>query len=118
MIDATNTTPRVFFDGDKGILQIEGNSLVSNATSFYENIIDEVIDYKKHPVEILILDIYIDYMNTSSAKMIYELFLATKGLNAKVIWKYTEEEMLEAGIDYESLVNDIGLKFEFVKIDQ
>ena len=42
-------TPRVLFDGNKGILEIEGRSISEEPKVFYQEIIDGFDEYKKDP---------------------------------------------------------------------
>jgi NAD-dependent DNA ligase len=114
MIDATSRSPKIYFNGDKGILEIEGRSTPENADAFYGQLIDEIIEYKKKPVKELIAKIDLDHINTASAKMLYKLFKSIVGVKAKIIWIYEDDEMLEAGNDYDSMMEN-KLTFEFVK---
>ena len=114
MIDATSRSPKIFFNGDKGILEIEGRSTPENADAFYGQLLDEIIEYKKKPAKELIAKIDLDHINTASAKMLYNLFKAMVGVKVKIIWTYEDDDMLEAGTDYDSMMEN-KLSFEFMK---
>lgn len=114
MIDPTKKTPKVFFDGDKGILEIEGKSIPENAEAFYNQIIDFLEEYIKNPAQELKATLFFEHINTSSAKMLYKMFKTLKDVTTTILWCYSDEDMLEAGEDYKSIVGSDTLKFEFV----
>ena len=118
-IRATKETPRVLFDGNKGILKIKGKSISEDPRDFYKEIIDGINEYKKSPKGTLEVTIDLEYFNTPSALMILHLFRKLKkAVNFKVIWVYEkdDEDMQQAGEDFEDILKTVF--FEYNEIER
>lgn len=116
-IRPTKDTPAVYFNPEKGVFKMFGRSLPENSLKFWIPILQEI----KKGVASNKLDIRIkmEYYNTSSSKCIFDLFRAFKSLEEKgtqlsIRWYYEEfdEDILEAGEDYKSL---LGLPVKFIE---
>jgi len=119
-IEGTPKTPAVTFDADKGILEIKGRSIPENSIEFYKPLVDWLESYAKTPVKRTQVNIQLEYFNTSSSKCILDVFKKLEAIHkAKnevvVNWYYEEddEDMLEAGEDYESIIR---VPFKMVEI--
>jgi len=114
-IKPTEKTPEVIFDTE-GKFYIGGRSVHEHPEKFYAEII-EIIDKTKADKK---LDAVLDYeyFNTGAAKMILKLLKKIAEIDSEVTWKYEtgDEDMLEAGEDYASMV--IGTHFVFVEKDE
>ena len=93
---ATKNTPLVKGNFRKGYLIIEGKSYPEDSSALYEPLIEwceEILDYKYPRLEI---DIKINYMHSSTEKMLMELFekLApiTEFKEIKVDWYYDMDD--------------------------
>jgi hypothetical protein len=111
-IEGTKSTPRVEFDQSKGIFQITGKSLPEDVMHFYKPVMDWFQKYLENPNATTVLEIQLEYFNTASSKIVFEIIKllkvpATNGKDVKVHWRYYEddEDNLEVGQDYASLVN-------------
>ena len=120
VIEKTVKTPYVNFDAESGILKIIGRSIPENSISFYDPIILELESYFNSPSSQTQVDIKLEYFNTSSSKCILDVFKKLeaihKGKNEVIIiWYYEEddEDMLEAGEDYESIIR---VPFKMIEI--
>lgn len=120
IVEGTPKTPAVKFDAEIGILEIKGRSIPENAIEFYRPLVDWLEAYAKSPFKRTQVNIQLEYFNTSSSKCILDIFkkLETlhKAKNEVIInWYYEEddEDMLEAGEDYESIVK---VPFKMVEI--
>ena len=116
-IEKTKTTPSVILDSEKGIFEISGNSLPENAMGFYQPVTDWVNTYLSNPNPTTEFTFKMDYFNTASSKILFELIklhksIQTSGKTVVINWFYHEEDedMLEAGQDYADLTK---LPFEF-----
>ena len=114
-------TPRIIFDYEKGQLDIRGKSMPDDANSFYDPLILWVEDYSKNPQPKTTVNLQFAYFNTSTSKNVLEIFkrlvtLKELGNDVVINWIYEldEEDMLEAGQDYQAIVkipfNLIGYK--------
>ena len=120
-IHETPFTPYVLFESEKGELVSKGKSLPDDANTFYNPIIQWVEEYAVKPQPKTIVNIHFAYFNTVSSKNILEIFkkisqIKVAGFDVEIHWIYEseEEDMLEAGRDYESILK---LPFNFVPIN-
>ena len=121
-IDGSPKTPEVNFDYEKGTLEIKGRSIPENSIEFYKPMIDWLEEYAKDPQSKTIVNIQLEYFNTSSSKCILDVFkklevLAKDGKDVEVNWYYEEddEDMLEAGEDYQSIIR---IPFKMIEIEE
>ncbi len=122
-IEATEQTPRVFFNLSEGQLAITGKSLPESGEQFYQPVLDWLDDAVNSTTEKMKMYIALDQMNVSSSKMILFILYKLKNLKeagktVSVCWYHTKEDsdMLEVGEDYEFMV-DIPFRFKSGKIE-
>jgi len=116
----TKLTPRINFDNNKGLLQIEGNSFPEDASSFYTPIIDWLDLYILQSGENTLLDIYLEFFNTSSSKYLLEIFKRLKKMERfgnreiTVNWYYNQgdDDMRYTGLDCKEISK---LNFNIIK---
>jgi len=120
LIAGTPKTPEVLFDGESGILEIKGRSIPENSIEFYKPMVDWLENYSQNPKNKTQLNIHLEYFNTSSSKCILDIFKKLESLkkskhDVMVNWFYEEddEDMHEAGEDYESIVH---LPFKVIEV--
>lgn len=63
----SGTTPEVILDKSSGSAFIMGRLLCSNPHDFFQPLIDWAIDYIENPLEVTVVTINTDYINTGSA---------------------------------------------------
>lgn len=119
-IEGTAKTPTVNFNTDKGFLEIKGRSIPENSIEFYKPIVDLLEKYASKAQAETNVNIQLEYFNTSSSKCILDVFKKLEGINkggSKVVinWYYEEddEDMLEAGEDYQAIIN---VPFKMVQV--
>lgn len=110
-IEGTAKTPTIKFDADLGLIEIKGRSIPENSIEFYKPLVDWLDKYSKVAKPLTKVNVQLEYFNTSSSKCILDVFKKLEGIhksNNEVIinWYYEEddEDMLEAGEDYESII--------------
>jgi len=108
----TKMTPHIIFDKTASIFMLKGTSRPENPPEFYKPVFDWMKEYLTSPNEKTIVEVQFDYFNTSTSKILLDLFeLFEKhsdlGVKLHVNWFYTDddEEMMEAGDELLSLVN-------------
>ena len=94
-IRATSKTPHIIYQKDINVVEIFGRSIPENAYDFYKPLLDEL-----QPNITVIFDL--DYANSSSRKLYMDVFKQIQNSNSKVIWYYSDEDMLELGENYKS----------------
>lgn len=118
-LSATAKTPEIKLNSITGEMRICGRSIPENADEFWSPILQWFYAYASKPCNVTHLSINLEYFNITSSKRV--LFLLYKmsemqdaGHTVSVDWIYTEEDedMLEAGKDFSSLVN---IPFNMVK---
>ncbi len=110
----------VKFDGKTGVIEIKGRSIPENSIEFYKPLVDWLEEYAKKPPEKTQVNVQLEYFNTSSSKCILDVFKKLEAIHkAKhevvINWFYEEddEDMLEAGEDYESIIR---VPFKMIEI--
>ena len=74
IIEGTPKTPSVKFDAATGILEIKGRSIPENSIEFYKPLVDWLDKYSEDPVSQTVVNIHLEYFNTSSSKCILDVF--------------------------------------------
>jgi hypothetical protein len=120
IIEGTPKTPSVKFDYGEGIFEIKGRSIPENSVEFYKPLVDWLDIYKETPLTKTVVNIRLEYFNTSSSKCILDIFKKLETIHkakndVEVNWYYEEddEDMLEAGEDYESIIR---VPFKMIEI--
>lgn len=115
IIEATKSTPRVELN-PHGELIIQGRSIIEDTVVFYKPLIDwaKTVDCREITVVVKL-----EYMNTSSSKQILTILKAVASnhnINTIYVkWFYEEddEDMLDLGKDYESIIH---IPFDFYEL--
>jgi len=120
IIDGTTKTPDVNFNAEKGILEVKGRSIPENSIEFYKPLVDWLEEYAQNPLSKTQVNVHLEYFNTSSSKCILDVFKKLETIHknkydVQINWYYEEddEDMLEAGEDYESIIR---VPFKMIEI--
>jgi len=120
LIEGTPKTPSIRFESDQGLIEIKGRSIPENSIEFYKPLVDWLEKYSETPGALTKVNIQLEYFNTSSSKCILDVFKKLEAIHkAKheviINWYYEEddEDMLEAGEDYESIIR---VPFKMIEI--
>ena len=120
LIEGTPKTPTVRFDGSKGSVEIKGRSIPENSIEFYKPLVDWLEAYAKEAKPQTQVNIQLEYFNTSSSKCILDVFKKLEAIQkinqgVTINWFYDEddEDMLEAGQDYESIIR---IPFKMIEV--
>jgi len=111
-LEGSPKSPLVDLNAETGTLRISGRSIPENAREFYRPMIDWVEEYSTSPKADTILEICLEYFNTSSSKALFDLFKAAEYMHqngkSKVVvkWKYENDdwEMRDAGLEYSRII--------------
>jgi len=118
-IEGTPKTPTVNFINNEGLLEIKGRSIPENSIEFYKPLIEWIESYAQGPKDSTNINIQLEYFNTSSSKCILDLFKKLEAINNNITinWYYEEddEDMLEAGEDYEAIIN---IPFKMIEVEE
>ena len=115
----TPKTPTVEFNATAGTLLLKGRSIPENSIEFYKPILSWIEQYSGLGNAETTLQIQLEYFNTSSSKCLLDVFKRMETLTGKVVieWYYEndDEDMLEAGEDYEAIIH---VPFKKIGVDQ
>ena len=121
-IEGTPKTPEVVMDPTAGRLMLKGRSIPENSIEFYKPLIDWIDAYRETALDHTEIFIKLEYFNTSSSKCILDVFkklesVKQDGKQVLVKWYYEcdDEDMLEAGEDYEAILD---LPFEMIEMEE
>ena len=110
-IEGTPKTPTVYFSGSQGIFDIKGRSIPENSIEFYRVVEDYLEAYTLKIQPQTTVNIKLEYFNTSSSKCLLGVFKKIETIHnvnqgVTINWFYDkeDEDMLEAGQDYESII--------------
>ncbi len=114
-------SPSISFNPN-GNLQIWGRSLPENALEIYNPIFNWLDQYKNNPSKETAIEVKLEYFNTTSSKLIYEIFKKFEEINSNgnkinVKWYYESDDpdLEEEG---KLLAKIIDLDIELIAIDE
>jgi len=121
--EKTGKTPMVSFDPDSGVLEVRGRSIPENSLGYYAPIMDWLDEYSAAAPAQTTVHIQLEYFNTASSKCILDLLKKMSSIHVNkesevtIHWHYEEddEDMLEAGEDYEAIID---APFELVEFEE
>ncbi len=115
-------TPRLYFNAGSGEFEISGRSIPENSIEFYRPLMEWLEGYIASPSPKTMLNVNLEYFNTSSSKCLVEIFRKLEKLNGKsevkVLWHYEEEDedMMESGDDFRKIIK-IPIELVVIKND-
>jgi hypothetical protein len=122
ILEGSAKTPSVTFNATEGKLELKGRSIPENSVEFYKPLNDWIDAYGNNPKAATVVDIKLEYFNTSSSKCILDLFkkleqVNSKGTEVSINWYFEEddEDMEEAGEDYQAI---ISLPFKIIEVEE
>jgi hypothetical protein len=121
-LDPSPKTPLIDFNGETGVLELRGRSIPENSVEFYAPLTEWLIDYGDSAQGQTTVEMKLEYFNTSSSKCILDFFKQLERINGNstsvhVNWYFEkdDEDMAEAGEDYEAIV---ALPFSIIEVDE
>jgi len=122
-IEGDHETPSISCDADTGFIVIIGKSTHEDPIEIFSKFHIWLREYAKNPQRNTVVEVHLDYFNTSSSKCLLDAFKILEGIhqeqnNSLVIvnWYYKENDMdlKEAGEDYRDMVK---IPFKLVSIE-
>jgi len=122
LLDSSAKTPAINFNANSGVLLLKGRSIPENSIEFYKPLNEWLDNYGQKPCNDTVVDIKLEYFNTSSSKCILDLLkrlekINGSGSNVLINWYFEQddEDMEEAGEDYQAIVK---LPFKMVEVEE
>ena len=120
--ESSAKTPAINFDAKSGVLLLKGRSIPENSIEFYKPLNDWFDLYGEKPLDETIIDMKLEYFNTSSSKCILDLLKRLEKINkagskVSVNWYFEseDEDMEEAGEDYQAIIK---LPFKMIELEE
>ena len=118
-LEGTPKTPTVEFSAENGVLLLKGRSIPENSIEFYKPLINWIENYSASAPSETVLNVKLEYFNTSSSKCLLDIFkrLERVGNPVTINWYYEEddEDMLEAGEDYDAIID---IPFKMIEVEE
>lgn len=120
IIDGTPNTPTVRLISTEGIIELIGRSIPENPYNFYSPVKKWLDEYSLSPNKLTIVNVKLEYFNTSSSKLLLTFFKTLEDMNnngskIEINWYFEEndEDMQEAGEDYNAIIK---IPFNIIKV--
>lgn len=111
-IQGTPKTPLFVLDFQKGHVKLEGKSIPENANELFNPVIQALKRYQLLRKGDTLVEIKMDYFNTSSSKHILDILKVLEAIHrnsntVSIYWYYDDgdDEMEDAGKDYKAIIN-------------
>lgn len=121
-IEATSSTPNIYFDKNSGKFEIKGKSFPEESRIFYAPVFEWLNEYSKDPNDKTLFEFKMEYFNSSSSLIILEILNLLDSINktdkeVTISWGHLQidDDMLEAGEEYSELVS---LPFEYNALEE
>ncbi len=121
-IRSSRVTPSVYFNPQKGILDMRGKSSPENPLAFYNYVLNSLDSYAEKGQNNMVTNLAFEYFNTSSSKCLYIFMkklskISEAGKKVVINWFFEEgdEDMKEAGEDLESMFE---MSFNFREVPE
>lgn len=106
-IKATENTPKIDFNPGLEQFELSGKSIPEDSLGFYNPVMDWLIVYVGKPNFRTTFSFKLEYFNTSSSKVLLDIFYILEKINGVVVnWYYDEddEDMIETAMDFNEMV--------------
>ncbi len=118
-IEATKSTPSIFFDAKNNLLEMTGESYPENPVAFYSPILEWLKSYLEQLKQPATLDMTLEYLNTSSSKTMMRILdiiekAFKEGKEITINWHYDKENEAaqECGLEFKE---DLELPFNIIE---
>ena len=117
-------TPTIEMNAGSGVIEIKGRSIPENSIDFYRPVVEWLDTYAETAADVTEVNIQLEYFNTSSSKCILDVFKKLENVfknngdkGVTINWYYEEddEDMLEAGEDYQSILK---IPFKMIELEE
>jgi hypothetical protein len=118
-IEGSTYIPKIDFNAETKVLNIEGESYHEYTLEFFQPIFDWLEEFLQEPNQQVVMNFKMTYFNTSSSRRFLEIltmledYKNDKDGQVTVNWYYEENDvdMLESGEEY---ADDVELEFNLI----
>jgi hypothetical protein len=120
-IEGSWKSPHIILD-PSGIFEIWGRSLPENVIDIYTPVLAWLDAYAKQPAPQTNIEVKLEYFNTSSSKLLYEIFkrfenIKKAGNNINVKW-YFESDDADLEEDGKMFADLVNVPIEMVSVEE
>lgn len=105
----TENTPEINFDPVSGEFEMSGKSIPEDSMGFYSPIIDWLKEYVKSPADKTIFSFKLEYFNTSSSKLLLDVFNILEEISDSLSLNWycdeSDEDLEETANDFDEVLN-------------
>ena len=110
----TENTPKINFDPISGVFELSGKSIPEDSMGFYSPVIEWISKYVKQPAPKTTFLFKLEYFNTSSSKILLDLFYVLEEIKETLRFEWyceeSDEDLEEAAHDFNEVLDiDIHL---------
>ncbi len=121
IVEATKYTPYIELDIEKGYLKLDGDTYPENSYDTFKPLLDKIDEYFLDANKSLAVEINIEFLNTSSSKMMRELVSKLdeyfeSGNKISLKWFYPDGD-IDLQESWEMLLEDVQFPYEIVAIE-
>jgi len=105
-----------------GELEFSGRSLPENAKEIYAPVFNWMTTYKGNPAETTVINFKLEYFNTTSSKMIYEVLkiaeeMIKAGKQVNLNWHFEKDD---PDLKYEGnlLSSNLDIELNYIELDE
>ena len=120
IVEQTKYTPYIELNIEKGFLKLEGDTYPENSYDTFKPLLEKIDQYFLEPIKSLNVEINIEFLNTSSSKMMRELVskLDTyfkKKHTISLKWYYPDGDM-DLQESWQILLEDVHFPYKIVEV--
>jgi hypothetical protein len=108
--------PSARFIKNEGVLSLEGRSLLEAAEDVFDKMNNWLREYARNPQPKTVINIALEYFNSSTAKALIRFLIISKELKNKseliINFYYDDENVLEYGKDFSDVID---IPFNFIE---
>src|SRR6056297_2576239 len=96
-ISASERTPKIYLNKNQGTIKFSGRAMPENARLFFGPLLEWIKKYVKFPQTKTFVYFDLEYLNSSSSKIILNIFnelkkIKVEGKEINIEWHYMEED--------------------------
>jgi SiaC family regulatory phosphoprotein len=119
-IEATQYSPKIQTDWQRGRIQMVGESYPENTYEFFSQLIAWTESFLEESSEPLLLELQLSYLNTSSIRAMIDIFdmlqdAADNGRDIRVAWQYDERNPRASELG-EEFKEDYTFNFDIISV--
>lgn len=119
-IEATQFSPDVRTDWQKGLIKMTGESYPENTYEFFAQLLEWTQSHLSETEEPLLMELHLSYLNTSSIRAMIDIFdilqeAADEGRDIRVLWQYDKRNPRASELG-EEFKEDYTFTFEILSV--